>query len=101
MGRPRTFDESEILRRAREPFWDHGYAATSVEQLTEATGLQRSSLYGVFGDKHDLFRGPFAKYGDENMAEVGGERAGDDRGPFPRLRRHLRRKTGDPATSRR
>ena len=101
MGRPRTFDEHEILRRAREPFWDHGYAATSVEQLTAATGLQRSSLYGAFGDKHGLFIGAFAQYCEENMDEVRRELAGDDDGAFARLRRHLRRKTGDPATSRR
>lgn len=101
MGRPRTFDEHEILRRAREPFWDHGYAATSVEQLTEATGLQRSSLYGAFGDKHGLFIGAFAQYCEENMGEVRRELAGDDAGAFARLRRHLRRKTDDPAASRR
>jgi AcrR family transcriptional regulator len=101
MGRPRTFDEHEILRRAREPFWDHGYAATSVEQLTEATGLQRSSLYGAFGDKHGLFIGAFGQYCEENMEQVRRELAGDDDTAFARLRRHMRRKTDDPATSRR
>jgi TetR/AcrR family transcriptional repressor of nem operon len=101
MARPRTFDEDEILRRAREPFWDHGYAATSVEQLTAATGLQRSSLYGAFGDKHGLFIGAFAQYCEENMDEVRRELSGDDDGAFARLRRHFRRKTADPTTSRR
>ena len=100
MGRPRTFDEQEILRLAREPFWDHGYAATSVEQLTEATGLQRSSLYGAFGDKHGLFIGAFGQYCEENMDEVRRELAGDDTTAFARLRRHLRRKTDNPASRR-
>jgi TetR/AcrR family transcriptional regulator, transcriptional repressor for nem operon len=101
MARPRTFDESEIVRLAREPFWDHGYAATSVEQLTAATGLQRSSLYGAFGDKHGLFVRAFGQYCEENMDQVRGELAGDDSGAFARLRRHLRRKTDDPVASRR
>jgi TetR/AcrR family transcriptional regulator, transcriptional repressor for nem operon len=101
MARPRTFDESEVLRRAREPFWDHGYAATSVEQLTAATGLQRSSLYGAFGDKHGLFLRAFDQYCSEDMAAIREELAGDDAGALRRLRRHLRSKTDDPAASRR
>ena len=36
-------------------FWRKGYAATSIEDLVEALGLSRSSLYGTFGDKHRLF----------------------------------------------
>jgi TetR/AcrR family transcriptional repressor of nem operon len=100
MGRPRTFDEPEVLRRAREPFWDHGYAATSVEQLTAATGLQRSSLYGAFGDKHGLFIRVFDQYCAENMAAIGRELSGEDADAFDRLRRHLRSKTDDPGTSR-
>ena len=40
---------------ARDQFWDRGYAATSVDDLTAATGLGKGSLYGAFGDKHSLF----------------------------------------------
>lgn len=99
MPRTRTFDENEVTRRARDAFHDHGYAATSVEQLTAATGLQRSSLYGAFGDKHGLFLRAFHQYCDEEMATVEAELAGDD--AFDRLGRHLRAKTADPAASRR
>lgn len=54
-GRPRAFDEKEVLRRAMELFWLKGYATTSISDLEEATGLGRQSLYGVFGDKRGLF----------------------------------------------
>lgn len=101
MPRTRTFDEHEVTRRARDAFHDHGYAATSVEQLTAATGLQRSSLYGAFGDKHRLFLRAFGQYCGEEMATVEAELAGDDAGAFDRLARHLRSKTADPAASRR
>lgn len=101
MARPRTFDEPEVTRRAREVFWDHGYAATSVEQLTEATGLQRSSLYGAFGDKHGLFLRAFGQYCDETIGAVVAELAGDDARALARLRRHLRAKGSDPVASRR
>jgi AcrR family transcriptional regulator len=55
MARPRTFDEADVVEAAREQFWTHGYSATSVDDLTAATGLGKGSLYGAFGDKHALF----------------------------------------------
>ncbi|WP_328608884.1 TetR/AcrR family transcriptional regulator [Amycolatopsis sp. NBC_00345] len=55
MPRPRKFDEQAVLTAARAVFWRDGYAATSVQGLTDATGLGTQSLYGAFSSKHDLF----------------------------------------------
>ncbi len=55
MARPRTYDRAAVLRDAMAVFWRQGYEATSVEDLTEATGLSRSSLYQAFGSKRRLF----------------------------------------------
>jgi TetR/AcrR family transcriptional regulator, transcriptional repressor for nem operon len=55
MARPREFREGEVLRAARDRFWRHGYEATSIADLSSATGLRAQSLYGAFGNKHDLF----------------------------------------------
>jgi TetR/AcrR family transcriptional repressor of nem operon len=55
MARPRKFDEDTVVAAARDQFWNGGYAATSVDDLTVATGLGKGSLYGAFGDKHALF----------------------------------------------
>ena len=55
MARPRQFTERDALDRAMATFWHHGYDATSVQDLVDATGLNRGSLYGAFGDKHGLF----------------------------------------------
>jgi TetR/AcrR family transcriptional repressor of nem operon len=55
MARPRTFAEQDVIAAARDQFWSAGYAGTSLDDLTEATGLGRGSLYGAFGDKHELF----------------------------------------------
>lgn len=55
MARPRKFDERTVLTAARQQFWHHGYEATSMAELCEATGVASQSLYGAFGSKHDLF----------------------------------------------
>ncbi|HEY8573426.1 TetR/AcrR family transcriptional regulator [Phenylobacterium sp.] len=54
-GRPRSFDEGQVLEKARGVFWNLGYAATSLDDLAAATGLNRPSLYAAFGDKHALY----------------------------------------------
>lgn len=55
MARPRSFDPELALDAARDVFWARGYAGASYEQITEATGLQKPSLYAAFGDKQALF----------------------------------------------
>ncbi|HTR09469.1 MAG TPA: TetR/AcrR family transcriptional regulator [Paraburkholderia sp.] len=55
MGRPREFDESQVLDAACAAFWTHGYEATSTRDLVKATGLTQPSLYNAFGDKRALF----------------------------------------------
>ena len=55
MGRNRSFDEADVVRRAAACFLRSGYEGTSVEELTSATGLHRGSLYQAFGSKRGLF----------------------------------------------
>jgi AcrR family transcriptional regulator len=54
-ARPRGFDETTVLRRARDRFWSTGFAGASVDQIAAATGLGKGSLYGAFGDKRQLY----------------------------------------------
>ncbi|MFC5678750.1 TetR/AcrR family transcriptional regulator [Aeromicrobium endophyticum] len=100
MARTKTFDEASASRLARETFHDHGYAATSVQQLTAATGLSRSSLYDTFGDKHGLFLRSFAQYCEDNADVIEDELAGDQGGARERLQRHLRTKIDGPSSQR-
>jgi len=63
MARPREFDVDEALGRATEVFWKRGYEATSVQDLVDALGVNRASLYGTFGDKAQLFSAVLDRYG--------------------------------------
>ena len=61
-GRPRAYDPDRALARARDAFWDGGYTGTSLEELSEATGMNRPSLYGAFGDKRALYLQTMDRY---------------------------------------
>ncbi|MGP3989632.1 TetR/AcrR family transcriptional regulator [Streptomyces sp. 3N207] len=68
MARPRLFDEERALDAAMRAFWEKGYEATSTQDLCEATGLGRSSIYNTFSSKHDLFRRALVRYIDTMTA---------------------------------
>ena len=50
-----TFDKDDVLKRAMTQFWRAGYEASSVQDLVDATGINRASIYNSFGDKKGLF----------------------------------------------
>lgn len=54
-GRPRSFDPAVALKAASDAFKTGGYAATSLDDIVRATGLNRPSLYAAFGDKKALY----------------------------------------------
>jgi len=68
MARPRNFDEDRALDAAMHTFWEKGYEATSTQDLCEATGLGRSSVYNTFKSKHDLFERALSRYIDSTTA---------------------------------
>ena len=55
MARPREFNREVALKEAMKAFWAKGYAATSTEDLIQAMGIGRQSLYHAFGDKRRLY----------------------------------------------
>lgn len=70
MARPKTFEDAEVLDRAVQVFWTHGYEGSSIADLEEATGLGRQSLYNTFGDKRRLFLAALKHY----MEQAEGQR---------------------------
>lgn len=72
-GRPRTFDEAAALEAALMVFWQKGFEATSLDDLTKAMGLSRSSFYAAFESKQALFRRALSHYsrnGLQNLKNV-------------------------------
>jgi len=67
-GRPRAFQPEVALGKAMDTFRDGGFAATSLDDLSEAMGINRPSLYGTFGDKRDLFLKAYERYRAEMAA---------------------------------
>jgi TetR/AcrR family transcriptional repressor of nem operon len=51
----KSYNEAEVLDRAMQAFWVHGYEATSMSDLVSATGINRGSIYAAFSDKRTLF----------------------------------------------
>jgi TetR/AcrR family transcriptional regulator, copper-responsive repressor len=68
-GKPQ-FDEGGVIDAAIQVFWRHGYSAASISDLTQATGLSRSSLYQRFGDKDGLFQEALAAYLERLMRRM-------------------------------
>ncbi|WP_030671892.1 TetR/AcrR family transcriptional regulator [Streptomyces rimosus] len=70
MARPRKFDEERAVDAAMHAFRTAGYEATSTQDLCEATGLGRSSIYNTFKSKHDLFERALDRYMGERNGEL-------------------------------
>jgi TetR/AcrR family transcriptional regulator, transcriptional repressor for nem operon len=87
-GRPRKFDTDVVLAKAAKVFWNHGYHATSIDDLVKATGVLRGSLYGVFGDKHGLMLAALDHYAEGSIAALV-ERLNADVPPEQALRNAL------------
>ena len=61
-GRPRAYEPDIALGKALDLFRKEGFAATSLDDLSAATGMNRPSLYGAFGDKRELFIKSYERY---------------------------------------
>lgn len=66
----RQFDEDALLEVALKTFWQNGFAATSMIDVAEATGVQRGSLYNAYGDKERLFLLAFERYANRLLDSV-------------------------------
>jgi TetR/AcrR family transcriptional repressor of nem operon len=73
LARLREFDEDKVLDAAMQLFWEKGFEATSLSDLTSRMGIQRPSLYSAFGDKKGLFEAALRKYTSAHAASIRGK----------------------------
>ena len=69
-GRPRAYEPDVALGKALDLFRKGGFAATSLDDLSAATGMNRPSLYGAFGDKRELYIKSYQRYRDDARAAM-------------------------------
>ena len=87
-GRPRKAEPQVALAAAMNAFWEKGFEATSMSDLTEATGLHKASLYKTFGDKHQLFVSALKLYFDKTAEAQKTSRTGEE-SPIKAIRKSV------------
>jgi len=70
MPRTKSFNEEDMLDKAKELFWRKGFNGTPPQDIVDETGLSRSSLYDTYGDKHSLFIKTLQRYRDRETVAV-------------------------------
>jgi len=76
-GRPLEFEPAAAIERAMYAFWHAGYAATSVQDLVEATGVPRQSIYNTLGDKRTLYLSALECYIEIESERLAGLRSAE------------------------
>ena len=70
MARSKDFDESEVLAKAVKLFWLKGYNGTSMQEMVDALGISRSSLYDTYVDKHTLYLKSLEYYQENSYTQI-------------------------------
>ena len=86
-GRPRGYEPEAALARAMDVFWRDGFAATSLDAISAATGMNRPSLYAAFGDKRDIYVKAYEHYRGRARQRMSAFFASEL--PLPALLRHV------------
>ena len=87
-GRPLSFDRDAALEQAMHVFWERGYEAASIADLTAAMGITPPSLYTAFGDKERLFLEAIERYA-KGPGGFGQHALGEEPPPPPAIERLL------------
>jgi len=90
-GRPKIYNDDDILRKAQQLFWEKGYTATSTEEVLTAMGIGRGSFYLAFeGGKKELFEKVLRRYHKESYEKFEAAVRSSDR-PVEQIREFFRR----------
>ena len=85
VGPNKQFDQDEALNKALQLFWENGYEATSMQELVDAMGINRASMYQTYGNKHALYVASIDRY-IENSVAIFKQTLADPGSPLENLR---------------
>ena len=88
VGRPREFDETDVVKKVMVLFWSNGYEGTGLADIIASTGLAKGSLYKAFGSKHNLYLQSLALY-EKLYVDSASEALLDSREPEERINEFL------------
>jgi len=66
-GRPKSFDEHEILTSAMNYFWHNGYDNSSLDDLLKVMNISKGSFYNTYHSKEELFTKTLKLYRKNQM----------------------------------
>jgi len=89
-GRPKSFDEREVLGRAMDLFWLRGYEGVGLTELLEHMGISRQSLYDTFGSKRGLFVRTIGHYRETQLTRALELLGREDHSPLDNVREVVR-----------
>lgn len=72
MARPRSFDPEVALNALKQVFWEKGFEGTSMQDIEAATGLNKQSLYRLYGHKRGMYVQALAAYAEDEMTRAAG-----------------------------
>jgi TetR/AcrR family transcriptional regulator, transcriptional repressor for nem operon len=70
MARNKAFEQDTVLEKAMNTFWKKGFHDTSMQDLVDAMGINRASMYDTFGDKHQLYLKSLESYREINRCAI-------------------------------
>ncbi len=70
MARTREFDPAELLQTAIQVFWEKGYADASVDEIVARSGVAKYGIYGVFGNKRELFFKSLEQFAQDRRGDI-------------------------------
>jgi TetR/AcrR family transcriptional repressor of nem operon len=95
-GRPKIFDETEVLDKAVEVFWEKGYEAASADELLKAMGIGKGSFYLAFkGGKQELYEKSLERFAGNHFKQFSEELAASN-DPLELIRHFFRRMAYEP-----
>lgn len=70
MPRKPTYDREDLINRARDLFWQRGWAGTSLKDLEASLQMKPGSFYAAFGSKDALFGLALDRYARDGLARL-------------------------------